>query len=289
MRGIYVPLVTPFDSSGRIDLPALDAVVEALLAAGVDGVVACGTTGEGYALTLEERRAVLGRVREVVAGRVPVLAGVGGSSTNEALDHAHLARALGVDGIMVAAPAYCLPTPTELTRHVQVIVDAADLPTVLYDYPARTGTPFTIATLDALASDPRIVGIKEASGDTQRMATIMTRYSGSLSVVCGVDAHAPEFLDAGVQWWIGGIANLLPAAHVAMMDPTTRAAVHEAILPVLQFIESGNYISTIKAGMGLRGLPVGDPRLPLARIDEPATQHLRALLDAAGTWAPNLT
>lgn len=289
MRGIYVPLVTPFDTSGRIDLPALDVVVESMLTSGVHGLVVCGTTGEGYALTLEERRAVLGRVREVTAGRVPVIAGVGGSSTNEALDHAHLARALEVDGIMVAAPAYCLPTSAELARHVQAVVDAADRPAVLYDYPARTGTSFTIETLDALAPDSRIVGIKEASGDTERVGEIMQRYSGTLTVVCGVDARASYFLDAGVDWWIGGIANLLPAAHVAILDTATRAEAYAAVLPILEFIEAGNYISTIKAGMSLRGLDVGVPRRPLTPIDDAARARLGELLDAAGPWAPSLT
>lgn len=288
MRGVYVPLVTPFDSSGRVDLPVLDAIVESMLAAGVHGIVACGTTGEGYALTLEERRAVLARICEVNAGRVPVIAGVGGSSTNEALDHAQLARALKVDGIMVAAPAYCLPTPSELARHVRAVVDAADRPTVLYDYPQRTGTSFTLDALDLLAADPRIVGIKEASGDAERVTLISDRYSHDLRVICGVDARAPLFLDTGVDCWIGGIANLLPAAHVAMMTHESRADAHAAVLPVLEFIESGNYISMIKSGMGLRGLTVGDPRLPLAPIDEESTVHLRTLLDAAGPWAPGL-
>lgn len=288
MRGVYVPLITPFDSSSRVDLPVLDAVVEAMLAAGVHGFVACGTTGEGYALSLEERRAVLARICEVNAGRVPVIAGVGGSSTNEALDHAQLARALKVDGIMIAAPAYCLPTPSELARHVRAVVDAADRPTVLYDYPQRTGTSFTLDTLDVLAPDPRIVGIKEASGDVERVTLISDRYSDDLRVICGVDARAPLFLDTGVECWIGGIANLLPAAHVAMMTRESRADAYAAVLPVLEFIESGNYISTIKAGMGLRGRTVGEPRLPLAPIDGASTAHLRTLLDAAGLWAPSL-
>jgi len=288
LTGVYVPLVTPFDESGRIDQAQLGAAVEAMVAAGVHGIVACGTTGEGYALSLEERRAVTARIKEVVAGTVPILGGVGGMSTDQALDHALLAKALELDGLMVAAPAYCLPTPTELATHVSAVVNAANLPTVLYDYPQRTGVSFDIETLDALAPMELIIGIKEASGDLDRVAEISSRYGDSIDIVCGADAAAPVFFDAGVRCWIGGVANLLPTAHLAMLDPTTRSEAYAAIVPILEFIESGRYNAKIKAGMAMRGLDVGIPRAPLAAMDAATSAELAELLDAAGTWAPAL-
>jgi len=288
LTGVYVPLVTPFDESGRIDQAQLGAAVEAMVAAGVHGIVACGTTGEGYALSLEERRAVTARIKEVVAGTVPILGGVGGMSTDQALDHALLAKALELDGLMVAAPAYCLPTPTELATHVSAVVNAANLPTVLYDYPQRTGVSFNIDTLDALAPMELIIGIKEASGDLDRVAEISSRYGDSIDIVCGADAAAPVFFDAGVRCWIGGVANLLPTAHLAMLDPTTRSEAYAAIVPILEFIESGRYNAKIKAGMAMRGLDVGIPRAPLAAVDAATSAELAELLDAAGTWAPAL-
>lgn len=288
LTGVYVPLVTPFDESGRIDQAQLGAAVEAMVAAGVHGIVACGTTGEGYALSLEERRAVTARIKEVVAGTVPILGGVGGMSTDQALDHALLAKALELDGLMVAAPAYCLPTPTELATHVSAVVNAANLPTVLYDYPQRTGVSFDIDTLDALAPMELIIGIKEASGDLDRVAEISSRYGDSIDIVCGADAAAPVFFDAGVRCWIGGVANLLPTAHLAMLDPTTRSEAYAAIVPILEFIESGRYNAKIKAGMAMLGLDVGIPRAPLAAVDAATSAELAELLDAAGTWAPAL-
>ena len=288
LAGVFVPVVTPFDASGRVDTSHLDATVQALLAVGVHGIVACGTTGEAYALSLEERRAVSTRIQEIVDGAVPILGGVGGMSTDQALDHALLAKALALDGLMVAAPAYCLPTQAELARHVSTVVKAAGLPTVLYDYPQRTGVSFSIEVLDRLTDDPLVIGIKEASGDLERIPVLLQRYAGSIEVVCGADAAAPEFLAAGVRCWIGGIANLLPAAHVAMLDPDKRAAVHAAVLPVLEFIESGRYISKVKAGMALRGLDVGLPRAPLAGLDSEDARVLAELLDKAGPWAPTL-
>lgn len=289
LDGIYVPLVTGFDESGRVDLAGLATPIEAVLDAGVTGIVACGTTGEGYALSLEERRAVTSRIHEVVDGRVPVLGGVGGMSTDQALDHALLAKALNLDGLMVAAPAYCLPSQVELAQHVRAVVSAAGLPTVLYDYPQRTGVSFAIESLDELAIDPLILGIKEASGELERITILLERYAGHLDVVCGADAAAPVFFDAGVRCWIGGAANLLPAAHVAMLDPDQRSSVHAAIVPILEFIETGDYVAKVKAGMAQRGVDVGAPRAPMRAPEQEDIAYLAELLDAAGSWAPPLT
>ena len=287
-EGVYVPLVTPFDSHGQVDTDQLRAAVRAMITAGVHGIVAAGTTGEGYALGFDERRHVLNTIVAEVADELPVLAGVGGMSTHEALDQALLAKRAGVTGLMLAAPSYCLPTQGELAQHVITVVQAIDLPTVLYDYPARTGVSFTHAVLDSVATLPQIVGIKEASGDLTRLPWLQQDFGADLTVVCGADVDSITFLDAGVGCWIGGIANLLPAAHVAMMDPAQRPGVYSAIRPVLEFIESGDYNAKIKAGMGLRGLPVGPPRAPIAPVTSEVTESLEAALDTAGSWAPSL-
>ena len=268
-NGIYIPLVTPFDAQGQVDTETLRVTVRVMLAAGVHGIVAVGTTGEGYALSFDERRQVLNLIVSEVAGAVPVLAGVGGMSTHEALDQALLAKRADVTGLMLAAPAYCLPT-------------------VLYDYPARTGVSFSQQVLAHIAELPQIVGIKEASGDLSRIPWLQSEFGSELAIVCGADVDSLTFLDAGVTCWIGGIANLLPAAHVAMLDADKRATVYSEILPVLEFIESGDYNAKIKAGMGLRGLTVGPPRAPLAQVDAAVLEALATALDTAGPWAPPL-
>jgi 4-hydroxy-tetrahydrodipicolinate synthase len=286
--GIYIPLVTPFDAQGQVDTETLRVAVRVMLAAGVHGIVAVGTTGEGYALSFDERRQVLNVIVSEVAGAVPVLAGVGGMSTHEALDQALLAKRADVTGLMLAAPAYCLPTDAELATHVTTVVRAIDLPTVLDDYPARTGVSFSQQVLAHIAELPQIVGIKEASGDLSRIPWLQSEFGSELAIVCGADVDSLTFLDAGVTCWIGGIANLLPAAHVAMLDADKRATVYSEVLPVLEFIESGDYNAKIKAGMGLRGLSVGPPRAPLAQVDAAVLEALATALDAAGPWAPPL-
>jgi 4-hydroxy-tetrahydrodipicolinate synthase len=288
LQGIYVPLVTPFDEAGQINVAELRSLIGFMLDSGVAGFVAAGTTGEGYALSFDERRLVLTTIVDRVAGAVPVLAGVGGMSTHEAIDQAVLAKRSGISGLMLAAPSYCLPTESELIAHVTHVIKAVELPTVLYDYPARTGVCFTHSVLDSLASNELVIGIKEASGDLTRIDWLNSDFADDLAIVCGADLDSPVFLDAGAKCWIGGIANLLPAAHVAMLDPLQRAEVFAAISPVLGFIESGNYNAKIKAGMNSLGANVGAPRAPIGTFttDESGLTELTSLLTTAGKWAP---
>lgn len=281
-------MVTPFDEAGQVNVAELRKLVATMLDSGVCGFVAAGTTGEGYALSFDERRLVLTTIVDQVGGSVPVLSGVGGMSTHEAIDQAILAKRSGITGLMLAAPSYCLPTESELVTHVSQVVKAVELPTVLYDYPARTGVSFTHEVLDSLASNELVIGIKEASGDLTRIEWLNSDFADSLAIVCGADLDSPAFFNAGVKCWIGGIANLLPAAHVAMLDPLQRAEVFAAISPVLGFIESGNYNAKIKAGMNALGAHVGVPRAPIESFtsNESGMAELTSLLTNARKWAP---
>ncbi len=288
LEGIYVPLVTPFDEQGQIHIEELRSLIAFMLESGVAGFVAVGTTGEGYALSFDERRLVLTTIVDCVEGALPVLAGVGGMSTHEAIDQAILAKRSGISGLMLAAPSYCLPTESELAAHVTTVVKAVELPTVLYDYPARTGVSFSHSVLDAVAGNELVIGIKEASGDLSRIDWLGAEFGDQLAIVCGADLDSPAFLDAGVKCWIGGIANLLPTAHVAMLDPSHRGEAFAAISPILKFIESGNYNAKIKAGMNSLGAHVGAPRAPLESFESnPSSMaELKSLLSSAGKWAP---
>jgi 4-(gamma-glutamylamino)butanal dehydrogenase len=291
--GVIVPLVTPFTTSGALDLERVPVLVDFVLAGGVKGVVVAGTTGEGYALDLEERRELLEAVQAAVGARVPVLLGVGGTATREAVAQARLARDCGAEGLMVAAPAYALPTPEELGRHVRTVLDAAGLPAVLYDYPDRTGVAFTERALDAVAADPLVVGIKEASGDLTRVGRLRRRYGADLPIVCGSDTLAMRYFEKGVDSWIAGVANALPAEHVALLidavaGETERAwAWQRQLMPMLRTCERVHYTPKVRHALEMRGVPVGPPRPPLAAVDlseaqEVATRLLIAL-GRAGT------
>jgi len=286
--GVLVPLVTPFREDGSLALEVLPALIQFLLDNGISGFVAAGTTGEGYALELPERKAVLRSVMDVVGGRVPVLAGIGGTSTREALVQAAAAVDSGVAGLMLAPPAYCLPTGAELGAHVQRVLAAAPLPTVLYDYPARTGVPFDVAALDVVAGDPLIVGIKEASGDLSRIALLQGRYGNDLPLVSGSDTLAMHYFEAGSDCWIAGYGNALPAEHVEMLDAAQRGdvaagwAVQERLTPILTDVESGQYVARTKWSLIARGVPVGPPREPMHALGAADAAAMGAHLAALG-------
>ena len=270
--GVIVPLVTPFHDDGSLALEALPPLIDFVLQAGVTGLVLAGTTGEGYALDMDERALLLRVAMDEIGGRVPVLAGVGGTSTREALTHAQLALEVGVHGLMVAAPAYCLPTGPELGEHVLQVLRATELPTVLYDYPARTGVQFGVDSLDLLAANPLIVGIKEASGDLTRIAILHERYGEDLAIVSGGDLLAMHYFESGSDCWIAGFANALPAEHVAMLAAAQRGDMAEgweiqhSLKPILTDVESDHYIARTRFSLIARGIPVGPPRAPLQAL-----------------------
>ncbi len=286
--GLIVPVITQFDESGQVDVKALAEFVEIMLANGVQGLVACGTTGEAYSLSQDERELVISTVLKQTAGRVPVLAGVGGMATNIALDQAGLAKRLNCDGLMLAGPAYSLPTTDELATHFETVVNSAGLPTVLYDYPARVGVSVSKEVLEKIADNDLILGIKEASGDLSRIKMLKDNFAGRISPVCGADVDSVTFFEASATSWIGGIGNALPKAHLGIMDPATRTAAHTAVKPLLENIESGRYIAKTKALMGILGVPSNFLRGPLKPMEANQIAELEKQVEFAGEWAPKL-
>lgn len=287
LTGLYVPAITQFGVNEEIELNRVQEWAEILVQQGVDGIVAVGTTGEAYALTLDERADVAKAIVKQVAGRVPVLAGVGGMSTREAIKHAVIGKEVGCEGLMIASPAYSVPTQDEIATHMTKVVAAAGIPAVLYDYPGRIGVSIEAEALDAIADNPLITGIKEASGDLSRI-DMLKKYEGRIDIVCGADVDSVSFLAAGATSWIAGAANALPKAHLGILDPATREEANAAVKPLLENVESGRYIAKTKALMTILGVPSNNARGPLKPLEEAGIEELRALVEAAGDWAPKL-
>ena len=289
--GVIVPLVTPFRDDGSLALEVLPQLIDFVLNAGVSGLVVAGTTGEGYALSMDERAQLLQTAMDEIGGRVPVLAGVGGTATREALAQARMALEAGVHGLMVAAPAYCLPTGPELGEHVLQVLRATQLPTVLYDYPARTGVQFGVDSLDLLADHPLVVGIKEASGDLSRIALLHDRYGDALAIVSGSDTLAMHYFESGSDCWIAGFANALPAEHVEMLAAAQRGEmaagwdVQHRLAPILTDVENDHYIARTRFALIARGIPVGVPRAPLQALAADDIAAMRAHLVELGHLA----
>jgi 4-hydroxy-tetrahydrodipicolinate synthase len=296
LDGVLVPCVTPFGDDGDVDLDAYAQVVGFVLDAGVRGVIPGGTTGEYYAMCVDERIAVLRRTVEVVGDRagdhpdaITLVAGCNAGSTRDALTLASAAAELGYDAVMLAVPPTSLPTQDELVAHFTTVAQEVGLPVVLYDYPARAGVQIGLDAIDRLADLPGIVGIKESSGDLSRFHALRRRVEGRMTVCCGADDLAVDFFGWGVRSWIAGTANALPSHHVAVLDAATRGDLDTArrvfagILPWIQDCEAGSYNQKAKLGLVHQGIPAGEVRAPLQPLGEAAAAHHLALLDAALT------
>jgi 4-hydroxy-tetrahydrodipicolinate synthase len=287
LEGVYVPVVTPFDANEGVDLSTLTKVIDFCLDGGVRGVVSCGTTGEYYAMSSDERKSVMAHTAEVVGKRAQLVAGCNAGSTREAIQLADAAVTMGYDAIMLAAPPTSLPSQRELAAHYRTIADAVDKPVVLYNYPARAGVEIGFDCLDAVADHPNIVAIKESSGDFSRFLHLQQRYAGRLDIMCGSDDQAADYFAWGVRSWLAGTANVLPRHHAVIMNTANSGDYDLArkqfaqILPWVQNMESGSYNSKAKLGLAHQGIDCGPVRGPLLGLTDDVAAELLAVLDQA--------
>jgi 4-hydroxy-tetrahydrodipicolinate synthase len=285
-EGIHTPLVTPFGDDFTIDYDGLGAIVEHLIDAGVNGVISGGTTGEYYSQSAEERVALMRFVNQQVNGRVQVTAGVGALRTEEAVQFAEQAQAIGVDAILINSPAYVLPTQLELAEHALAIDRAANLPIMLYNYPGRTGTMMGAEFLDRVLSSPNFVAIKESSGSIDQLHMLAQEYR-QIQLSCGMDDQALEFFSWGATSWVAAGANCLAREHIALYeacvvnnDFATGRRIMRAMLPFLQVLEQGGkFTQSVKYGCELSGLPGGRVRKPLLELSEDDKRKVERVID----------
>jgi 4-hydroxy-tetrahydrodipicolinate synthase len=271
LHGVFAAVVTPMTSNQKIDSPQLAAFTNYLVRQGVHGLIPLGSTGEYYALTPDERERVLRITLEVVAGRVPVVAGANAGSTREVIAYARQAEELGCQGVMLAAPYYSLPRPEELFAHFHAVNNAISIPIMLYNYPGRTGVDLSPEFIERLAGLKNLRYVKESTGEMPRITELLRRCQGRLGVFCGCDTIALESLMVGAIGWVGGVVNALPKAHVRLYELTVTKQDYAAarrlffrMLPTLELMEGGGkYTQFVKAACGLTGHPVGPPRQPL--------------------------
>ncbi|MFT0533788.1 4-hydroxy-tetrahydrodipicolinate synthase [Castellaniella hirudinis] len=286
IEGILVPIVTPFSDDGSVNADALRQLVGHFIQAGVAGIVACGTTGEYYALDEAERELVLRTVADAAQGRVKIIAGINALSTPQSIQYARQAQDLGYDGLMLATPPYSLPEQAGILRHFRTVAAATPLPIILYDFPQRVGVQIAVETVIELAQIPNIVGIKESSGNFNRALHLIQARIPDFQIISGSDDMAADFLFWGVRCWISGGANVFPAEQVQMV----RAAIEgrwddvrrlmAGMYPVILAMESGDYNQKAKLGCRRHGVEAGTVRLPLAPLSDADAQGFLAALDA---------
>ncbi len=289
--GVICAVVTPFDGDG-IDAGLLRRHLETLLASGIHGLIVAGSSGEGHALTVVERQALLDLTLSDVGGRVPVMLGASAPSTRDTAVLCRYAARAGAAGVLLTPPYYYRPTMEELRRYLGEACAAGGLPAMLYNTPDAVGTDVTPEMIAQLVTDVPLAAVKESSGKLERIAEIQRRVPG-IVVYAGTDTIALPGLRAGAVGWVTGAANMIPAESVALFDAAGSGASAERLFarlrPLCAFIEeSGRYVPCLKAGMAIRGWPVGAPRPPLLPLEPPLERTLRGLLAqaTAGSGAP---
>ncbi|MBL8045666.1 MAG: dihydrodipicolinate synthase family protein [Anaerolineales bacterium] len=269
LKGVYAPIVTPFNSDESINYAALKQVIDYGLANGLAGLVPGGTTGEVYAFTEAERLEIFQFVKDYAGGKTTLIAGTNSGATRDVIRYSQLAEKMGYEALMVAVPPYSRPNQRELLAHYVAVAQNVSIPIVLYNFPWRAGTEVGYEVLDGLAQYPHVIGIKEASGDMSRVYEMHLRYGYRYQIICGSDDQALDYFLWGTESWIGGAASCASRAHAAVLeaalagDFATARAHMEKLLPLLRNMEGGGYTQKAKLGCELLGIPVGGPRRPL--------------------------
>ncbi|AGB82322.1 dihydrodipicolinate synthase/N-acetylneuraminate lyase [Serratia sp. FGI94] len=283
-EGIYTPAVTPYAADGAIDYGRFDQVLESLIEARVHGIIIGGSTGEYYAQTVEERLALAERARQVIGNRLPLIVGTGAIRTEDAVVYARHAREIKADAILVTSPPYALPTEQENAHHALTVDRAAQLPIMLYNYPGRMGISMGDDYFAAVSRSPNVVAIKESSGDMNNLHLLACRYP-SIALSCGWDDQALEFFAWGARSWVCAGSNFIPREHVALYqacvvekDFDKGRKIMAAMMPLMNFLDAGKFVQSIKQGCELKGLAVGPVRAPLQPLDDAEKAQLQAVI-----------
>jgi len=282
-KGVITALVTPFRDD-RIDEEALRRLVDEQIRAGIDGLVPVGTTGESPTLSTEEHIRVIEIVVQETKKRVPVLAGTGGNATREAIELTQAAKGVGADGTLQVTPYYNKPTQDGLFRHFKAVADAAPLPMVVYNVPGRTGCDLLPETIARLCELPLVVGVKEATGNLQRAAQIISRVGDRLSLLSGDDATAFPFYALGGNGCISVVSNVAPADMAAMWDAAAAGnwgksrELHYKLFPLSEglFIEANPI--PVKAALAIMGKIADEIRPPLYPMAGAGREKVRKIL-----------
>jgi 4-hydroxy-tetrahydrodipicolinate synthase len=287
MKGILPALVTPFDTKGAVNHDVLASIIEYQLKAGVKGFVPLGSTGEYYALNNEERRAILKTVREVVGDRGVLIAGANGSSTREVIEQVKQTVDAGYTNLLIAPPYYALPSQEELIGHYEAILEAAPgINLVLYNYPVRTNVEVGYDVLDAFKDHPRVIGVKESSGNLLRAIEIGGKYKDNYQLSCGSDDQALDFFLWGASSWICGPANCFAKKTVEIYDKFDAGDIRGAqevmrsLFPVMASMEAGKFVQKVKYGCELAGFKVGNARMPLKPLTDEEKAAFREVFEA---------
>jgi len=282
-KGIYTALLTPF-KNGRIDEKAFQSFVEWQINEGVHGLVPCGTTGESPTLSHQEHNRVIDLCIEVARGRVPVLAGTGSNSTDEAIMMSKHAKKAGADGVLIVSPYYNKPTQEGIYRHFKAIATAVKLPLIVYNIPGRSVVNISDETLARLAEVAYIVGLKDATGDLARVCTLREKLKKPWQLLSGEDMTAVAFNASGGQGCISVTSNIAPKACAKVQeaclagDYAKALKLHEVLVPLHEVMFCETSPVPVKFAASLLGRCQADIRLPLVDAQEENKKRIAQVL-----------
>lgn len=285
-RGVAPPIVTPFDEADTVNYEEFAEHIDRLEAAGVDGIVPCGTTGERATLTPEEHREVIEFAVEETRPETNVIAGTGSSSTWETIELSAHAADVGADGLLVIAPYYSAPSDEDVVRHYRTVADAVDIPLVVYNYPGGAGYRLSADVVVELSDHPNIAGTKDSTGDMGQINDLCDRTADEdFDVMSGWDALAFPAISVGATGVIGIVGNLFPEDVCRLVDAAknddseTARRIHRRIVPLGKALVQANAPITVKKSLDLLDLGSPHVRPPQYPPDDDLVADLSEALD----------
>lgn len=286
--GTCTAIITPFDQNGAVNFDALGRLIESQIQGGVDAICICGTTGETSTLSIREHIATVEYCVKKVDHRVTVVAGAGSNDTSAAVYLAQHAQGSGADAVLLVTPYYNKASQTGLIRHYSYIADRIDIPMILYNVPSRTGVSFTAETYQTLAQNPKINGVKEASGNFSLLAHTRSICPDDFYIWSGNDDQVVPMMSMGAKGVISVLSNIAPEVMVKMSHLCLEERFLEASKLQLEYMELIDALFVevnpipVKAALDLMGKEAGPLRLPLCDISLEHLETLKAAMTRAG-------
>jgi len=286
LEGIFTPHITPFTRDGEVDEKALRTCVKYWIESGISGLVPCGSNGEAPYLSREERRGIIEIVLDEVNGKVPVIPGTGSISTRETILFTKDAKDLGANAALVVTPFYFKLSNKELYEHYRAVIEAVDLPIIVYNVPKFTGFSLEPVVISQLASEyDNIIGVKDSSGNINQITEIIRLVGKKISVLAGTADVILPTLTLGGKGAVVAVANVAPKACVDLYKAFKEGNDEEAKRIQLQvsrinevLVKKYNQLSAIKEALNTLGWPAGYPRRPALPLEEEAKEDIKKVL-----------
>ena len=282
-EGVATALVTPF-KNGTIDYAMLEQLLDFQLAAGVDAIVVCGTTGEASTMSPQEQLGTIAHAIKYTAGRCKIIAGTGSNNTAHCLEMSRVADSMGAGALLLVTPYYNKCTQAGLVRHYTTVADTVRCPVIVYNVPSRTGVEISVDTLAELSRHPNINGVKEAGGNTAKVARTIERCGDDLFVWSGNDDQTVPLMALGAKGVISVLSNVRPKQTLEMTRACQEGRYADAgklqcrLMPLIDALFCEVNPIPVKQALKLIGFDAGEPRLPLTPLSASHEELLKKLL-----------